>query len=177
MGERVKKGDKIPFTLQLSNEITDAFVEATLLDDQEVELLVSPIELIHVADGHYVNNAITMPDDSNRIFAIVRIYTDNTKVQRHPQHDEALEDIFPRDFVQEIIANLDIGDLNNLLKGVFGSFNATIEIQDFNATIEKAIELTATIDEDELTASVNIEDESTSTIESKEFNATIDKDC
>ena len=32
-----------------------------------------------------------------RFFAIYRVWTDDTKTTRHPQHCEAIEDIFPRE--------------------------------------------------------------------------------
>lgn len=96
MGEAVRVGQPIPLSLQLSDEVTNAFVEANIFDADKVELTSSPVELVHDDTGHYINNSILYPF-TDRIFAIIRVFTNNTKLKRHPRHRNTIEDIFPRD--------------------------------------------------------------------------------
>lgn len=154
MGVPVKLGEKIPLSLQLTDEITDAFVEAELTDATKTPLGASPVELVHDSLGHYTNNAVDFPT-TERVFAILRVFTDNTKTKRHPRHRNTLEDIFPRDEFNAIVAKIP---------------------SDFVATIEES-ELITEIESDvEQTAEIVANGEQTATVEEKELVATIDED-
>ena len=104
MGESVKAGQKIPLSLQLSDEVTDAFVQAELFDENKVPITPAFVELVHDNQGHYVDNSVSFPA-TERIFAILRVWTDDPKTNRHPQHLEAIEDIFDR---EDSIFNCDV---------------------------------------------------------------------
>lgn len=173
MGVPVKKDDKIPLSLQLSTEVTTAFVEANLFDDTKTELGASPVTLTHDADGHYINSAVDFPL-SSLVFVIYRVWTDGTKTARHPLHCDTIEDIFPRDIPSEKLENLNIDDFNKLLSGVQGEFTATTEAQDLRAQIESDNISSANIEDSELSATIDIKDLTGGSNESNEFSASVE---
>jgi len=55
-------GDPIDLNLQLHDGATDKFPQVTLRDEDGVELVGSPVDLVHVGQGLYQSDAILMPD-------------------------------------------------------------------------------------------------------------------
>lgn len=155
MGEPVKVGKLIPLSLQLSDEVTNAFVEANVFDADKVELVSSPVELVHDKTGHYIDNSIVYPF-TDRIFAIIRVFTDNTKSKRHPRHRNTIEDIFPKLEERSII----VDDI--FLNGIISSETLIGEIVDSSESLSGII-----VDQENLSGEIT-EEILTGSIEEKE---------
>ena len=110
------EGEKIRLELILWDGSETKYPRARLFDRAGLELTGSPVSLVHLDDGLYVNEDITMPDED--VTVLYRVFDDMAFTTVSDDHADSCELISLVIANQEITDKLDqIIDLINKLRG------------------------------------------------------------
>lgn len=135
MADPVKLGNKIPLTLQLSDDDPDAFPQVELRDEVGALLAASPVDLSHDEDGLYIDLSVSMPD-VQRVIAVYRVFENAAHTIIHPVHCDSIEETTERDFAEEAkTVRVDFTDVVVVAEPV-GEVDIIVEAEEILETVE-----------------------------------------
>ena len=159
-----KVGDVLRLILNIGENTNDLFVRATLIDQDDNE--IDTVNLPNTGSGLYEDHNEVMPDVP-QLKALYEVFSDSGFTNRVDDFPSAI-DYFERDtLVQDIIGQ--VGSATRPPDLV-----ATVEQDDLNASVEDAMILEANVERDDLVAVIDDDDQVNATTSSEELNANLE---